>query len=51
MNDLSHNETIAESSSIAAMLASLTAPEEEFVYANEIDLAVTIVSALNKYVL
>lgn len=49
MNDLSQNETIAQSSNIAAMLVSLTTPEEVFVYANEIDLAVTIVSALNKY--
>lgn len=51
MNETLQNETITESSKIAAMLASLTTPGEEPLYAKETDLAVTTLSALNKYII
>ena len=47
-NVSSRNDTITKTSSIAAMLANLTAPTSEPLYAQEIDFAVTIVSTLNK---
>ena len=50
INESSQNETITKTSSIAAMLANLTT-SKQVVYAKEIDLAVTVVSALTKYVL
>ena len=50
INELSQNETITEISNIAVMLANLTSPVQHPLYAKEIDLAVHIVSTLNKYV-
>ena len=45
---LSQDETIVETSSIAAMLANLTAPTSEPIYAKEIDLVVATISILSK---
>ena len=49
INELSQNETIAKISNISAMLANLTTPIQRPLYAKDIDLAVNIVSTLNKY--
>ena len=51
INELSQNETIAKISNISAMLANLTTPIQRPLYAKDIDLAVSIVSTLNKYIL
>lgn len=48
INALSQDETITETSNIAAMLANLTTPTSEPIHAKEIDLVVTAVSVLNK---
>ena len=48
INTSSQNETFTKTSRIAAMLADLTTPTSVPIYAKEIDLAVTAVSALNK---
>ena len=50
INELSQTEIINETDSIAATLANLTTPMQGPLYANEIDLVVTTVSALNEYV-
>ena len=47
-NASSRNDTITKASGIASILADFTAPSSEPLYAQEIDLAVTIVSSLNK---
>ena len=50
VNESTEIEIINKTSSIASMLANLTTPTQEAIYAKEIDLAVTIISTLNKYV-
>ena len=46
INTSSQNETVTKTNRIAAMLADLTTPTSVPIYAKEIDLAVTAVSAL-----
>ena len=49
LNDLNVTERISQTSSIATALVNVTIPTEQPVYAEDINLAVNIVSTLNKY--
>lgn len=50
INKLNETEKIAKTSSIASALVNITAPAQEPIFAQDINLAVNIVSTLNKYV-
>ena len=51
INELKEEEKISAVTSIASTLSNLTATsEEQEVYAEEIDLVVNIITALNEYV-
>ena len=49
MNELNETEAIAVTSNIASTLVNVTAPTEEPIFAQDINLAVDILSTLNKY--
>jgi len=49
VNELNETERIRQVEEIATMLANFTAVQDQPVYATEIDIAVDIVSSLNKY--
>ena len=49
LNDLNVTERISQTSSIAIALVNVTIPTEQPIYAEDINLAVNIVSTLNKY--
>ena len=49
LNELNATETINQTSSITAALVNITTPTQEPIYAEDISLAVEIVSTLNKY--
>ena len=49
LNELDATETIRQTSDIAASLVNITTPTQEPIYAEDINLAVDIVSTLNKY--
>ena len=49
VNELNETERIRKVEEIATMLASFTAVQDQPVYAAEIDIAVSIVSSLNRY--
>ena len=48
VNELNVTERISQTSSIATALVNITAPTQEPIYAEDINLAVDIVSTLNK---
>jgi len=49
VNELNETERIRQVEEIATMLANFTAAQDQPVYATEINIAVDIVSSLNKY--
>ena len=49
LNELNVTETIRQTTSIATSLVNVTTPTQEPIYAEDINLAVAIVSTLNKY--
>ena len=49
MNELNETEVIAVTSNIASTLVNVTTPTEEPIFAQDINLAVDILSTLNKY--
>ena len=49
LNKLNVTERISETTSIATSLVNITTPTQEPIYAEDINLAVDIVSTLNKY--
>ena len=49
MNELNETETIAVASNIANALVNVTTPTQEPIFAQDINLAVDILSTLNKY--
>ena len=49
VNELNETERIRKVEKVATMLASFTAVQDQPVYAAEIDIAVNIVSSLNRY--
>ena len=49
LNELNATETINQTSSITTALVNITTPTQEPIYAEDISLAVEIVSTLNKY--
>ena len=49
LNELNVTERISQTTSIAASLLNITTPTQEPIYAEDINLAVDIVSTLNKY--
>ena len=49
MNELNETETIAVASNIANALVNVTTPTQEPILAQDINLAVDILSTLNKY--
>ena len=48
VNELNITERISQTSDIATALVNITAPTQEPIYAEDINLAVDIVSTLNK---
>ena len=48
VNELNVTERITQTSNIATALVNITAPTQELIYAKDINLAVDIVSTLNK---
>ena len=48
INELNVTERISQTNRIATALVNITAPTQEIVYAEDINLAVEIVSTLNK---
>ena len=49
LDTLNETEKILKASNIANALVNVTAPMQETIFAKDIDLAVNIVSILNKY--
>ena len=49
LNELNVTERISQTSDIATALENITTPTQEPIYAEDINLAVDIVSTLNKY--
>ena len=49
LNELNTTETINQTSSITTALVNITTPTQGPIYAEDISLAVEIVSTLNKY--
>ena len=49
MNELNETETIAVASNIANALVNVTTPTQEPIFAQDINLAVEVLSTLNKY--
>ena len=49
LNELNETERIDQTTSIATSLVNITTPTQEPIYAEDINLAVNIVSTLNKY--
>ena len=49
LNELNVTERISQTTSIATSLVNITTPTQEPIYAEDINLAVDIVSTLNKY--
>ena len=49
LGELNETEAIKAAGDIAGSLANVTAPTESPIFAADIDLAVNIVSSLNKY--
>ena len=49
VNELNVTERIIQTSNITTTLVNITAPTQEPIYAEDINLAVDIVSTLNKY--
>jgi len=50
LDTLNETEKILKASSIANALVNVTSPMQKMIFAKDIDLAVNIVSTLNKYV-
>ena len=48
LNELNATERISQSTSITTALVNITAPTQEPIYAEDINLAVDIMSTLNK---
>ena len=48
VNELNVTERITQTSNIATALVNITTPTQELIYAEDINLAVDIVSTLNK---
>ena len=50
LSELNETETITEAGNIVSSLANVTSSEEKPIFAADINLAVNIISTLNKYV-